>query len=141
VSFYDPDAFFGDKRLHQSIWWLLALWLVFVLGAQRLRPGQSHWNPLDVTSFVRASGGFIARALKPPVAAAQLFENFFNDIRRRIGLPENGAPVWEWLGSRSVIGLSDLSQLEELYAKTSRGGRVNLVSLHNLLSRVRKTLV
>ena len=32
VSFYDPDKFFGDSRLHRTLLWLLGLWLVFVLG-------------------------------------------------------------------------------------------------------------
>ncbi|NJO35034.1 MAG: hypothetical protein HC869_19885, partial [Rhodospirillales bacterium] len=63
VSFYDADKFYGDARLHRSLWWLLALWLVFVLGAAALRAAMSAWNPLDVTSFVRATGGFMARVL------------------------------------------------------------------------------
>jgi hypothetical protein len=61
VSFYDPDKFFGDARLHRALLWMLALWLVFVLGPRRLRGAMDSWNPLDVTSFVRATGGFMAR--------------------------------------------------------------------------------
>ena len=37
VSFYDPDKFFGDSRLHRTLLWLLGLWLLFVLGWRRLR--------------------------------------------------------------------------------------------------------
>jgi hypothetical protein len=36
-----------------------------------------------VTSFVRATGGFMARVLRPAAAARQLFANFFNEIRSR----------------------------------------------------------
>ncbi|MGH8240058.1 MAG: DUF4350 domain-containing protein, partial [Steroidobacteraceae bacterium] len=77
VSFYDPGKFFGDSRLHRALLWLLGLWLVFVLGPRRLRGVTRAWNPLDVTSFVRATGGFMARVLRPAAAGQRLFANFF----------------------------------------------------------------
>lgn len=140
VSFYDPDKFFGDSRLHRSLWWLVALWLVFVLGARRLRPATSTWNPLDVTSFVRATGGFMARVLKPSTAADQLFANFFNDIRRRLGLAPDGTPVWQWLEAHAAIPTGDLARMRALHQKATQRGRVNLRELHNLLIRIRAQL-
>ena len=115
VSFYDPDKFFGDSRLHRTLLWLLALWLVFVLGPQRLRGNMRGWNPLDVTSFVRATGGFMARVLRPAAAGQRLFANFFNEIRGRLGLALDGAPVWDWLAGHSVIAAADLDRLQELH--------------------------
>ncbi len=39
VAFYDPEAFFGDKRLHvASLWWLVGLWLVFGWGRSGCAP-------------------------------------------------------------------------------------------------------
>jgi hypothetical protein len=140
VSFYDPDKFFGDSRLHRSLWWLVALWLVFVLGARRLRPAASTWNPLDVTSFVRATGGFMARVLKPSTAADQLFANFFNELRQRLGLAPDGTPVWQWLEAHATIPTSDLTRMRALHQKATQRGRVNLRELHNLLVRVRAQL-
>ena len=140
VAFYDPEAFFGDKRLHASLWWLLGLWLVFVLGSQKLRPVPSGWNPVEITSFVRASGGFMARVLKPATAAQRLFSNFFNDLRRQIGLPVNGAPVWDWIGSHTAVPASELEQLQRLHVKAQQGQRVDLRKLHNLLVQVRHQL-
>lgn len=140
VAFYDPQKFFGDKRLHASLWWLLGLWLVFVLGSQRLRALDSRWQPVDITSFVRASGGFLARVLKPATAAQQLFTNFFNDLRRQTGQPANGAPLWDWLASRSSIPASDLQQLRDLYQRTQRGRRIDLPRLQNLLIDIRRQL-
>lgn len=140
VAFYDPDAFFGDARLHRSLGWLVALWFVFVLGAQRLRPLASTWSPLDITSFVRATGGFMARVLKPAAAGQRLFANFFNDVRRQIGLPADGGPVWEWLDAHSSMDTREIARLAALHARTMSGHRVDLVKLHNALVRARESL-
>lgn len=140
VSFYDPDKFFGDSRLHRSLLWLLALWLVFVLGPRRLRGTTPAWNPLDVTSFVRATGGFMARVLRPAAAGQQLFANFFNEIRGRLGLAHDGAPLWEWLAGHAVIPAADLGRLQELHSRVAARRRVDLAELHNLIARVRALL-
>ena len=140
VSFYDPDKFYGDSRLHRSLLWLLALWLVFVLGPRRLRGTPRGWNPLDVTSFVRATGGFMARVLRPAAAGQRLFANFFNEIRGRLGLALDGAPVWEWLAGRAVIAPADFDRLQELHRRVAARRRVDLAELHSLVARVRAQL-
>lgn len=141
VAFYDAEAFFGDPRLHASLWWLGALWLIFVLGPQRLRAAGSSWNPVDITSFVRASGGFLARALRPAAAGQRLFENFFNDIRRNLGMSATGAPVWDWMSARGAVPVQDVAQLQELHGKVLRAERIDLSKLQNLLVRVRAHLL
>lgn len=140
VAFYDPTAFFGDRRLHVTLWWLLGLWLVFVLSSQRLRPAVSKWNPVDITGFVRATGGFMARVLRPAIVGQQLFANFFNDTRTRMGLPPNGEPVWDWLNAQGAVSPQDVERLQHLHAKIQHGRRVDLLRLHNLLVRVRTAL-
>jgi hypothetical protein len=140
VSFYDPDKFFGDSRLHRSLLWLFALWLVFVLGPRRLRATTATWSPLDVTSFVRATGGFMARVLRPAVVGQRLFANFFNEIRGRLGLALDGAPVWEWLAARGAIAAVDLDRLQELHRHAAARQRVDLAELHALIARVRARL-
>lgn len=140
VAFYDADKFFGDARLHRALLWLLVLWLVFVLGPRRLRGATEDWNPLDVTSFVRATGGFMARVLRPAAAAQQLFANFFNEIRSRLGLTTDGAPLWDWLAARSVIPAADLHRLQDLHRRVDERRRVDLAELHNLIARVRAQL-
>jgi hypothetical protein len=140
VSFYDPDKFFGDSRLHRTLLWLLGLWLVFVLGPRRLRGATGSWNPLDVTSFVRATGGFMARVLRPAAAGQRLFANFFNEIRSRLGLAPDGAPLWDWLAGHSVVAPADLDRLQELHRRVAERRRVDLTELHNLIARVRAQL-
>jgi hypothetical protein len=140
VSFYDSAKFFSDPRLHHALWWLFALWLVFVLGPRRLRRTAQAWNPLDVTTFVRATGGFMARVLRPAAAGQRLFANFFNEIRGRLGLALDGAPVWDWLGAHGAIPAADLDRLQELHRRSAARRRVDLAELHNLIARTRETL-
>jgi hypothetical protein len=140
VAFYDPTKFFGDRRLHLTLWWLVGLWLLFVLSSQRLRPAVSKWNPVDITGFVRATGGFMARVLRPAIVGQQLFANFFNDTRIRMGLPPNGEPVWDWLSAQAAVPSQDVQRLRELHAKVQHGRRVDLLRLHNLLVRIRTAL-
>jgi len=137
VAFYDPQAFFGDARLHRTLWVLLALWLVFVLGPQRLRVAASGSRPADLTAFVRATGGFMARVLEPASAARQMFSLFFTEVHRRTGLSVQDTPPWDWLTAHAGIDPADLARLRQLHADAEQNRRVNLQQLHNLLARAR----
>jgi len=141
IALYDPDAFFADARLHRALWWLFALWLVFVLGPSRLRAAAVAWNPVDVTAFVRATGGFLARTLRPAEAGRQAMALFFNSVRRRVGLPEDGAPVWEWLAGQSKVAPADLSELRMFRERIDAGRKIDLAKLHNLLHRITGSFV
>jgi hypothetical protein len=140
VSYYDAKAFFHDARLHRTILWILVLWLLYVLGSQRMRPGTDAWNPADITSFIGVTGGFFASVLTPSAAGSRLFSNFFNALRRNLDLPEDGTPVWEWLAKNARVEASSLAELQRLHARTRAGQSVDLVRLHNILSRLRGTL-
>jgi hypothetical protein len=140
VAFYDPEAFFGDSRLHVTLWWLAGLWLLFVIGSQRLRPALSSWNPVDITGFVRATGGFMARVMRPAAVGQQMIANFFNDARKHLGLAADGAPLWDWLRAQPAVSSQDIEWLQTLHAKVQQGRRVDLSQLHNLLARLRAAL-
>jgi hypothetical protein len=139
VAFYDPEAFFGDPRLHATLWWLLGLWFAFVLGSQRFLASVDRWEPVDVTGFVRASGGFLARVLKPATAAQRLIANFLDEVRRSAGLPDE-AVAWEWLEACCGVARRDLEQLRELHGRASRRDRLDLPAVQNLLTRIRRQL-
>jgi Domain of unknown function (DUF4350) len=135
VDYYDAKAFFADSRLHRTILWMIFLWLLFVLGWQRLRPAADAWNPLDVTAFISATGDFFASTLTPATAGARLFENFFDTVRRRLGLGEGIQPVWARMAADARCGGPELSELERLYANIQARERVDLVRLQTLISR------
>jgi hypothetical protein len=65
-----------------------------------------------------------------------LFSNFFNALRRRLGLPEDGEPVWEWLDVRAPLSSQQRRELRALYARAIAGQRMNLKRLHNHLSKL-----
>jgi hypothetical protein len=141
VSYYDAKAFFADRRLHRSLGWIVLLWFVFVLGVQPLRTRIRDWNPIDVTAFISMSGGFFASTLPPAAVGARLFANFFNSIRRRLGLAPDGSPVWEWLSTQAGVSPGELSELRRLHARIQAGRRVDLRRLQNVLSQLRGNLI
>jgi hypothetical protein len=140
VDFYDPKAFFHDPRLHRTLWWIVLLWLAFVLGPLGLRSAFSPWQPVDETALIDASGRFYSAAVAPRAAARRLFENFFNALRRRLGLPTTGEPLWDWLAAQAVISSRERSQLQAQYARVYAGERIELARLHNLLAELRGKL-
>jgi hypothetical protein len=141
VDYYDAGAFFGDPRLHRSLLWICALWLLFVLGWQRLRPSTDGWSPMDVTTFIKVTGGFIAGKAAVNEVAKRLFRNFFNRIRQRLAMPENGEPVWEWLAAQASIPVHDLQELRQLHARMQTTRRVDLIRIQNSLTRMAGNLL
>ncbi|HEY5019702.1 MAG TPA: DUF4350 domain-containing protein, partial [Steroidobacteraceae bacterium] len=136
VDFYDASQFFSDPRLHRTLWWIVVLWLVFVLGPQRLRSTPELWHSVDETALIEASGRFFSVAVDAADARRELFANFFNALRRRLGLEEDGEPVWEWLDGRAPLNSEQRRELRSLYAKACAGQRMNLKRLHNHLSHL-----
>jgi hypothetical protein len=141
VSYYDAKAFYSDPRLHRTLGWLVLLWLVFVLGVQRLRAHANNWRPVDITAFVNTSGDFFAATLTPAVAAKRLLANFFNSIRRRVGAAEDGVPMWDWLASQATVPLHEVTELREFHHQVLDGRRFDLTRLHNLLSSLQGKII
>ena len=135
VEYYDAKAFFHDPRLHRTLLWIVLLWLLFVLGWQRLRPAAAEWNRVDVTYSIAVTGEFFASVLAPTAAAARLFDNFFAKIGRASG-PRAASPVWKLLAADARTRGADLVRLEHLHARVQAGERVDLIELQNLTSRV-----
>jgi hypothetical protein len=136
VSYYDAKAFFKDPRLHRTLAWIVLLWFVFVLGMQRLRSRTADWNPVDVTAFVGGTGEFFAATLTSATAGARLLANFFNAIRGRLGLAQDGTPEWEWLSAQAGAAAGDVEELRRLHQRAQAGRSVDLVRLQNLLVRL-----
>lgn len=141
VDYYDAKAFYKDPRLHRTLWWLVLLWFVFVLGIQRFRGHLAGRQNADVTAFVAGSGEFFASTLTPPTAAARLLANFFNSIHRRLGTREDGTPVWDWLSSQAAVSREDVRALQELESRIRSGRRFDLPRLQNLLSQLQGKII
>jgi hypothetical protein len=73
-------------------------------------------------------------------AARRLLENFFNRLRRRLNLPQNGAPLWEWLDSQVAVSGEQRALLQSMVAKVYAEERVELARLHNLLMDIQGKL-
>lgn len=136
VDYYDPQAFFADPRLHHTLLWLLFLWLLFVLGAQRLRASGELQRPVDDTAMLEASAGFLANVLSTAATARRLLELYFNSLRRRLARPQNGQPVWDWLESHARVHSAQLDELKQLYQRAYSDERIHLVRLQTLLSQL-----
>jgi Domain of unknown function (DUF4350) len=140
VDFYDPQAFYHDPRLHRTLLWSVLLWLAFVLGPVRLASAYRPWRPVDESALIDASGRFFSVSVAPLEAARRLFENFFDQLRRRLALPENGEPLWEWLDAQAGLSERERALLRDWYTRVYAGERVELTRLHNLLSEIRGKL-
>ncbi len=141
VDYYDAKAFYKDPRLHRTLWWLVLLWFVFVLGIQRFRGRLPGRQTADVTAFVGSSGDFFASALTPATAGARLLANFFNSIHRRLGTREDGSPVWDWLLSQAAVSRDDVRELQELQNRIESDRRFKLSRLQNLLSQLQGKII
>jgi len=140
VGYYDAKSFYADPRLHRTIAWLVLLWLIFVLGIQRLRIHANDGRPADITAFLGSSGDFLASSVAPATAATRLLANFFNPIRRRLSLAENGGPTWEWLSSQAGVSAREVAELQELQTRVENGRRFDLPRLQNILSQMRRKI-
>ena len=139
---YDPEAFFGDSRLHNTLWFILGFWLIYVVGhSNRLAPPAESATPNSAAAFVRAMGGLFARRLSKLSIAQELFRHSFNDLRRRRGLPTDGQPVWELLRASPNIERDLLEELHTLYASLGTSRPASLLLIHNRLTQLRKQML
>jgi hypothetical protein len=141
VNYYDAKAFFADPRLHRTLGWLVLLWLVFVLGIQRLRTHPLDWRPIDITAFIGVSGEFLAGVTTPVATASRLMANFFNSIRRRLNLREDGTPEWDWLSAQPKVHPGEVKSLAGWYARVQAGKAVDLMKLQTLLRHLQEKIV
>lgn len=137
---YDAEAFFADERLQATLWLLLGLWLIWVLGSIRLRAAPQPAPAPRETAFVEATGGFLARVLHPVQAGRRLIELFFSELRRQIGLSDDSRLVWNWLERQPSVSPADFDSLRAFDSRLQAGRRVDLERLQNLLRKLQGQL-
>jgi len=141
---YDPARFYDDPRLYKTMFIVLGLWLVWVLGSTRLRapPIETH-DPSEAELVMRA-GGLIARTVAPANTALRLFDQFFARVARAArraggGVPERG-DQWQWLERHGAILPQELDRLKTWYADAHSSRALPLIDLQNLLDTLEKRL-
>jgi hypothetical protein len=141
---YDPARFYNDPRLYKTIFIVLALWLVWVLGSTRLRaPAVEAHDPSEV-ELVRRAGGLVARTVAPFHTALRLFDHFFVRVARASrgagGEPLERGELWQWLERHAAILPQELDQLKTWYADAHAERNLPLAPLQNLLDSLEKRL-
>jgi hypothetical protein len=138
---YDPEKFYKDPRLYYTVGILALLWLSWVLGSTRLRMPLTRDAIPREAELVRATGGFLARVLRPDAGARRLFEHFFRRVSERAAFGrDSGGPPWEFLERQPRVSPADVKQLRDWYAAASASRRVPLARLHNLIVRIDRQL-
>ncbi|MGB5166501.1 MAG: DUF4350 domain-containing protein [Woeseiaceae bacterium] len=140
-SIYDPDAFFSDSRLHHTIYFILAFWLLYIVGSSnRLLDPQTGATPLRQTDFVEATAGFISRRMSASAVGLWMYRLWFNDLRRHMHLKQNGEPLWRELGALKSFDKRLLGKLESQYQRLSNEQDLTLIEVHNTIREARKAI-
>ena len=141
TNLYDPDTFFGDSRLHNTLWFVLGFWLLYVVRYANRFTSASYNSPkVQSMDFTYAVGGYFARRLTPQSAAMALFQHFFNDVRAYYQKPLNSEPVWDLLEQNPRVAPKSVAHLQGLYHALEAKKHFNLVKLRNQLLIVRKQI-
>ena len=142
TDLYDAKAFFSDPRFVNTMIFMAAFWLLYLVGrSRRLAPAREAVVRYYAADLARAMAGFFVRRLSAVTVAQQLFAFFFNDIRSRYGLPTNGQPVWSMLSGMSRVSMDDINGLRTHYERAAAGRKLNLTALARLMQRTRESLL
>ena len=137
-SLYDAAALLRDSRLRYTVWFVLAAWLVYVLGTTtRLAPPQVPRSVPRQGDFVAAAGGFMARRLDRSEAGRLLLDEWLDEVRRARGVPR-GTPLWSELEATPTLARGVYEELHADDRTLAGGGAVDLVRLHNTLLKARE---
>jgi len=136
-SLYDASALLNDARLRYTIWFVLAAWLVYILGSSnRLAPPRMPRRVPRQGDFVAAAGGFMARRLDRRAAGLLLIEEWLDEVRHARGLPPRAA-LWAELEATPTLARRVYEELHAAHRTLTNGRAVDLVRLHNNLKEAR----
>ena len=135
---YDPDAFFADDRLHNTLLFIGAFWLIYALGrSPRLAPVREQTIKPANRDFIEAMAGFFTRRIRSRAIARELAARLLEDISTRTQL--KGDSLWNWLHDHPDISEHDILRLKR--ASGQVGGRTKLIQLTRSISRIQKVLI
>ena len=136
---YDPSAFFGDARLHATLWFIVGFWLIYIVGrSNRIAPLIRPPELPRAVDFVRAVGGLFARRLAGREVALGLLRHFFAEVR---GAGAGADAIdWELLARYPRVPRNRIDELRAMHAGLAQGRTPDLVRLNNLINSIRKLL-
>jgi len=138
---YDPAAFFGDPRFHASLWLLLALWLLYLLGySNRFAPPAAPPTGVTPARFVESLGGFFARHLAAAEGGEALLRGLHVDLARRQGRAVSSATLWDCLADLPGLDPQLSSRLRDAAAQLRTRRSRDLRPLAGLIHQIRKQL-
>jgi hypothetical protein len=139
-ALYDASAFLRDERLRYTIWFVLAAWLVYIVGSSnRLSSPRPQQTVPRQGEFLAAAGGLMARRLEQRAAGLLLIDEWLDDVRRARGLPRDAA-LWSELTKTPTLARGIYEELHGYHRQLARGGSVDLVRLHNVLKQAREAI-
>ena len=134
-NLYDPEAFFGDRRLHVSVAFVLALWFLYMVGTwNRLAKPRPQPSEPGQEDFVYAVGGFFARKLGAVEAGRQMMRAAFVELAGPGAKFEQ--PPWARLQANPAIDRSVLAKIRTDHAHLQAGRRVDLPRLRKRLAQL-----
>lgn len=138
---YDPDNFFRDPRLHNTLLFLGLFWLLYLFGySNRLAPPVPRDAPPRASEFVEAMAGFFARRMNTVAAGRRILEHFHSDIRSRYRTADPRTPAVELLRNTSTVREDDLRELERLAQNIAHNRKTSLLRLTRIIDRITGTL-
>ena len=138
---YDPENFFSDPRLHNTLLFLGLFWMLYLFGySNRLAPPTEQQQHPRASDFVEAMAGFFARRLNTSATSRSILDHFYTDIRNSYRLADPQAPVWELLRNTATVRESDIQVLEQLEYSTVNKRKINLTRLVRTIDRIKRTL-
>jgi|GEM_PF-3876056 len=134
---YDPEAFFADRRLHNSLLFIGVFWLVYALGrSPRLAPVRNPAARPTSTDFIEAMAGFFTRRIRSRTVARELAKRLLEDVGDRTQL--DGDALWNWLRDHPKVSDQDIRRLQR--ASGHARGKIKLIPLTRSIHRIQKVL-
>jgi len=135
---YDPQAFFTDRRLHNSLLFIGAFWLVYALGrSPRLAPVTKRPVKPASRDFIEAMAGFFTRRIKARTIAHELATRLLEDISVHTQL--KGDSLWNWLHDHPDVSERDIRSLQRASGRSA--GTTQLIQLTRSINRIQKVLI
>jgi hypothetical protein len=125
---YDPEMFYKDSRLYFTLALLIVLWFAWVVGSTRLRVPVARTPAPREAELVRATGGFLARVLRPDAAALRLLDH----------LSQHAS--WDYLERHPRVSRADIDQLRRWQADARAARKVPLRKIQNVLVRIHRQI-